>query len=97
MGTLRRNFLAGVYWSPLSICSHIFRLSYAPALNSKGTPRTQWNIRKEPNMYEMFVKVHDVSWETPGIMSNRIFRHAIRTICIVQAPAENLVSNGSFE
>lgn len=26
-GTVNRNFLVGVYWSPLSICSHMFRLS----------------------------------------------------------------------
>ena len=38
IGTVNRNFFVGVYWSPLSICSHMFRLSYAPALNSKGMP-----------------------------------------------------------
>ncbi len=37
-------------------------------------------------MYEMFVSVQDVSWDTPGMMSKRIFRQIIRTTCIVQAP-----------
>lgn len=44
-------------------------------------------------MYEMFVKVHEVSCETPGMMSKRILRHAIRTRCIVQAPLYAPVSN----
>jgi len=51
-------------------------------------------MRNEPNMYEIFVNVQDVSFETPGIMSKRILRHAIRTKCIVQAPiTTNLVRN----
>ena len=86
IGTLKRNFFAGVYCAPLSICSHIFKLSYAPELNSKGTPRTQWNMRNEPNMYEILVKVHEVSWDMPGTISKRTFKVAMRTKWIDHAP-----------
>ena len=37
-------------------------------------------------MYVMLVKVHEISWVTPGIMSKRIFAIMMRTGCIVQAP-----------
>jgi len=43
-------------------------------------------MRNDPNMYEIFVNVHDVSCDTPGIISKRILRHAMSTKCIVQAP-----------
>lgn len=78
IGTDIRYFFAGVYWSPLSICSHMLRLSYAPALKSNGMPRTQWNMRYEAAIYVRFVKVHDVSCEMPGTISNMILRQNMR-------------------
>lgn len=35
------HFLAGVYCSPPSICSHIVNLSQTPELDSNGTPSTK--------------------------------------------------------
>lgn len=37
-------------------------------------------------MYEMFVRVHDVSWEMLGTMSKMILRRAMRTKWMAQAP-----------
>ena len=41
-GTVKSHFFAGVYCAPPSICSHMVRSSYAPAVNSlpKGIPVT---------------------------------------------------------
>jgi len=86
IGTKVKYFLDGVYWSPLSICSHIFRLSYAPALNSNGIPFTQWNIKYDEAMYVRFVSVHDNSCDTPGRELYRIFNAIIIIGWINQAP-----------
>jgi hypothetical protein len=40
----------------------------------------------EPAMYVMFVRVHDVSCEMPGMMSYRILSRRIRIGWISQAP-----------
>jgi len=41
----------------------------------------------------MFVSVHEVSWETPGMMSKRILRATMRTTWMVHAPnGENIKS-----
>jgi hypothetical protein len=47
MGTEKSHFLAGVYCSPSSICSHMVNSSYAPPCRefSNGIPVTQWNMR----------------------------------------------------
>lgn len=39
-------------------------------------------------MYEMFVRVHEVSCEMLGTMSKMILRRAMRTKWMAQAPAE---------
>lgn len=39
-------------------------------------------------MYEMLVRVHDVSWEILGTMSKMILRSAMRTKWMAQAPVE---------
>ena len=44
IGSEVSHFLAGVYCSPPSICSHIVNLSQTPELLSKGTPSTKWNM-----------------------------------------------------
>ena len=41
-------------------------------------------------MYEMLVRVHEVSWEMLGTMSKMILRRAMRTKWMAQAPAENV-------
>ena len=43
-------------------------------------------------MYEIFVRVHEVSWLTPGIISKNIFRRAMRKKWISQAPGKEHVS-----
>lgn len=44
-------------------------------------------------MYEMLVRVQDVSWETPGMMSKRIFARTMRTKWITHAPKKMGVSS----
>jgi hypothetical protein len=41
-------------------------------------------------MYEMFVRVHEVSCEMLGTMSKMILRRAIRTKWMAQAPVGNV-------
>jgi len=37
----------------------------------------------------MFVRVHDVSLEMPGMMSQKILKHAMRMIWMPQAPGSH--------
>lgn len=41
-------------------------------------------------MYEILVRVHEVSWEMLGTMSKMILRRAMRTKWMAQAPAGNV-------
>jgi hypothetical protein len=44
-------------------------------------------------MYEMLVRVQDVSCETPGMMSNKILPMTMRTMCIAHAPGEHVLAS----
>src|SRR5262245_32484100 len=48
-------------------------------------------------MYEMLVRVHEVSCETPGMMSNNILPRTMRTKWITHAPVESCVSQRSVK